>query len=88
MSNHRRDEAEVKRVASEIKRYLNAHPEGADTVEGITKWWLPRQRLEESALLVRQALDDLVAQAFIERKENPGGGHLYSRVRQLQKGEQ
>lgn len=88
MSNHRRDEAEVIRVANEIRRYLVAHPDGSDTAEGITKWWLPRKRLEESASLVRQALDYLVLEALIERKTNPGGGHLYSRVKQSHKGEQ
>lgn len=88
MSNNSRDETEVIRVANEIKRYLGAHPEGADTADGIAKWWVPRQRLEESALLVRQALDYLVTESLIERKANPSGGHLYFRVKQSHKGEQ
>lgn len=88
MSNNSRDETEMMRVANEIKRYLDAHPEGVDTAEGIAKWWLPRQRLEESAFLVRQALDYLVAESVIKRKANRSGGHLYCRVRQSHKGEQ
>ncbi len=88
MSNNSRDETEVIRVANEIKRYLGVHPEGADTAEGIAKWWLPRQRLEESAFLVRQALDYLVAESLIERKANRSGGHLYFRVKPSRKGEQ
>ncbi|OEY66745.1 hypothetical protein [Marinobacter sp. X15-166B] len=88
MSNYRRDDTEVLRVANEIKRYLGAHPDGVDTAEGITKWWLPRQRLEESAFLVRQALDYLVAESLVERKASRSGDHLYFRVKPSRKNEQ
>lgn len=87
MSNHSFDETDVKRVADEIKRYLGAHPQGADTAEGITTWWVPRQRLEESVLLVRQALDYLITESLIERKDNPSGGYLYFRAKPSPKGE-
>lgn len=88
MSNNSRDETEVQRVANEIRRYLSAHPDGVDTAEGIAKWWLPRQRLEESAFLVRQALDYLVAESVIERKVNRSGEYLYFRVKPSHRSEQ
>lgn len=75
------DEVEVQRIADEIKRYLADHPEGIDTIDGITRWWLPRQKLQESAFLVKQALDLLVAELLVERKTNPDGTQLYRNAR-------
>ena len=54
----------VRNAEIDILRYLIAHEEARDTLEGIEKWWLPRsaeygiadiavalQRLEDSRLL-------------------------------------
>ncbi|WP_051222035.1 hypothetical protein [Neptunomonas japonica] len=75
-SNHN-DDIEVMRIASEIRRYLGNHPQGVDTIDGITKWWLPQQRIEESSLLVQQALDYLVSESRIKRTTNLDGKYLY-----------
>ena len=82
MLNKRVEEAEVIRVASEIRRYLDDHPESADSIDGITRWWLPRQRIEESTLLVQQALDYLVSESLVERKASRDGDHLYFSAKQ------
>ncbi|SFG14057.1 MULTISPECIES: hypothetical protein [Neptunomonas] len=77
MSNINIDDTEIKRIASEINRYLGNHPHGGDTIDGITRWWIPRQRIEETSLLVQQALDYLVSESRIERKTSPDGRYLY-----------
>jgi hypothetical protein len=65
-------------TAKQIMQYFKDHPKACDTVEGITKWWLIRQRFEVSVGLVQQALDYLVAESMIERKSNIGGEDVYS----------
>src|SRR5437016_2658461 len=46
-------------VAEEILSYLRNHPNAADTLEGILKWWLPRQRYETEQQRIEQALEYL-----------------------------
>ena len=77
MSNINMDDTEIRRIACEIKRYLGKHPEGGDTIDGITRWWIPRQRIEESSMLVQRALDYLVSESRIERTTNLDGQYLY-----------
>ncbi len=59
MSRH--DEPDLARLSDEILCYLRAHPQAADTVDGIVGWWLPRQRYDEAVDRVQHALDKLVA---------------------------
>ena len=55
----------IHEIADEIRRYLSAHPNAADSREGVLRWWLTRQRIEESADTVQRALDHLVGQNLI-----------------------
>lgn len=52
-------------VADAIKCYLDAHPNAADSVEGIAHWWLTRQRFEDATEVVEEALERLVAKGEI-----------------------
>lgn len=71
-------EPETSGIAEQIMQYFEHHPHARDTVEGITRWWLVRQRFETSLELVQRALDHLVAESKIERKPTPGGKDLYA----------
>lgn len=73
-------EDQVKKVAAEIQGYLDAHPQAMDSVDGVLKWWLTRQRLEESMLTVEQALDYLVGCNRVRRRELAGGRVVYARA--------
>ena len=68
----------IVRIAQEIERYLQARPQAADSVEGIAKWWLSRQRFEESYDHVQQALDFLIARGRIRKRMNTDGTNIYS----------
>ena len=68
---------EVARLALEIKRYLDSHPNAADSLDGVVGWWLARQRVEDSAITVRLALDWLVAQGYAAKQEL-GGKMIYT----------
>jgi len=69
----------VKTVADEIARYLYAHPDAADTLDGIRRWWLPRVRLEETAAQIEEALDELVRRGVVVRQVLADGTVLYRR---------
>jgi hypothetical protein len=68
---------DVKDAAATIQRYLNRHPKAVETVEGVTKWWLLRQRYDDSEELVQQALDYLERRGIVERLKMPGGKVMY-----------
>lgn len=72
------DDGEVIRIAREIQRYLETRPDAADTLAGIVKWWLLRQRLEEASGKVQKALDYLVVHGIVRKKTIAGGAVLYS----------
>ena len=69
----------VKKTASEIKRYLESRPNAAETVDGVARWWLTRQRFDDSKSLVHAALEYLVEQGDV-RKRKTGGKEVYSRA--------
>lgn len=64
-------------VADEIREYLENHPHASDTLDGVLKWWLPRQRLIESARLVEGALEKLVHEGVIEKHTVGNGITVY-----------
>lgn len=71
------EQSQVDRLAGEILRYLREHPHASDNAEGIAKWWIKRQRLEETLEQVQRALDRLVARSLVEPHPGAGGGTRY-----------
>ena len=59
-------------LKQEILRYVRAHPQSAETPDGIARWWLARQRFEDAVEAVWTALDELVAEGNLERHVVPG----------------
>ena len=67
-------------VIAEILRYLVEHPDAKDTIEGITRWWIPPQRPEGDEWkrdLVQGAMDELVARGWIVRRETTPSHVVY-----------
>jgi hypothetical protein len=75
MENHRDTEI----VGEVILRYLDAHADAADTVEGIARWWVLRQRYDESLAAVERAVVELERRNLVKRSVLPDGTVLYSR---------
>lgn len=73
------NDSEVQQIAVQIESYLANHPHAADTLEGISKWWIPGKRIEASRFIVEQALDYLYAKSVIKFNYNPSGNKVYSR---------
>lgn len=75
------EEKAIEQLAGEIARYLKAHPNAADGIEGISKWWLTRQRYENNLIKIQQALDYLSDKGLVNCSTLPGGETVYSSQR-------
>jgi hypothetical protein len=64
-------------VACEIQRYLGAHPNAADTAEGIAQWWLSKPGRRSSPAMIQVALNQLVSEGRINRSVLADGTVLY-----------
>lgn len=69
---------QLEKVADEIIRYLQQHQFAADTLEGISQWWITRQRIEEDKQRVHAALKYLVERRQLHCRQLPDGSVLYS----------
>lgn len=67
----------VEEVAQVVSRYLLAHPDASDTLDGIARWWLSRQRQDDARELVGAALDLLVRRGVVERRMTADGVTLF-----------
>jgi len=78
-SSHSRDrDAKASwKVSLKILRYLEQHPNAADTLEGIVDWWVPKQSIYEEERAVQQALDEMVKQNLILTTESSGARKYY-----------
>ena len=70
--------SDVRQIADLIECYLKNHPNAADTIEGITKWWLPVHGFEVSNLIVQQALNYLDSKSVVKCNANLSGNNVYS----------
>ena len=61
----------------DILRYLIEHPEAKDTVDGIIRWWFPQVEDEIQAEEIRAALDQLVAQGWLIRRQTTPAQFIY-----------
>jgi hypothetical protein len=59
-----------------ILGYLADNPSAADTLEGIARWWVRRQRVAVSVRSCEWALRDLIEWGFIE-EVGPGEPKRY-----------
>jgi len=66
-----------RKVIQGILQYLIEHPEAKDTVEGIRRWWLPRDVGEWGEEEVQQALDDLVERGWLTTRETAPSHTIY-----------
>jgi hypothetical protein len=58
---------ELATLAQEIRHYLLTHPNAADSLRGIVRWWLARQRYEQTHENVQKALDHLVSKGLVRK---------------------
>ena len=64
----RRDEDGMQEIAAEIERHLTAQPTAADSIEGISRWWVAPRIGDHSPAAIRRALEDLERRGVVERR--------------------
>lgn len=64
-------------VADTILRYVTAHPDACDSLEGICDWWLVRQQRDDTRRAVAAALVGLVADGRMEASTGADGLTVY-----------
>ena len=64
-------------LAAVIHRYIRSHPDACDTLQGVSDWWLARQRYEDTRTKVAAALELLLAQGRAEASRGPDGQVVY-----------
>lgn len=77
---YKNDKSKIISIANEIKRYMVKTPNAAETVDGIARWWLSRQRFEDSVELVQAALDYLESSGEVEKLMSTAGYVTYRRA--------
>jgi predicted transcriptional regulator len=65
------------KTAQHILQYLKEHPEAGDTLEGIAKWWVMLQQLNNSVDAVQTALQSLTTKGLIVERKGPDGRAIY-----------
>ena len=60
----RRQERELAKM---VLGYLNEHPNGMDTLQGIAEWWIPRQQVRVNVERLARTLDDLTRDGVLEQ---------------------
>ena len=59
-------------IARAVLRYLKAHPQAKDTLEGIARWWLERERSERLFQEVESAVTLLLADDLVLETQRHG----------------
>ena len=60
-----------------ILHHLVEHPDAKDSLQGILRWWLPRAPAEWREEEVQEALDVLVAQGWVTKRQTASSQHIY-----------
>jgi hypothetical protein len=68
-------DSEFEVLKQEILHYLLKRPDASDDLEGITRFWVMRQRIEVAAATVERALDSLVESGILIKdvRRSPSG---------------
>jgi hypothetical protein len=64
-------------VVDAIHRYFTAHPDAADSAEGVARWWLPSMNIAASVPEVEAALEQLLTLGFVRKRTLTDGRVIY-----------
>lgn len=64
-------------ITNEIMTYLANHPNAADTLDGVAKWWLLDRADKLQLGQVKQALDELVAKGLVAAQKGGDSKIVY-----------
>lgn len=64
-------------LAAVILRYITSHPDACDTLQGVSEWWLARQRYDDTRARVAEALQFLLEGGQAEALVGADGRIVY-----------
>lgn len=64
-------------ISQHILNYLRKNPDSADTLEGISAWWLLSERVNDAVNNVADALESLIKGGSIVRLKLKNGKIVY-----------
>ena len=64
-------------IARIILNYLSKNPDAGDTLEGISKWWLNREKIDVAVDEIAGVLEALIKEGLIEKQTMPGDNANY-----------
>ncbi len=74
------DSEEITALVIEINDYFEIHPNAADSVKGITKWWLKSKQTFSSESDVLLALEYLYKIKAVDKTHGQSGVVIYSKA--------
>lgn len=66
-----------RRVAQILLEYMKKHPEATHTDEGITRWWILQQKLDEELETVKKILVYFTEIGLLDRTIQPDGNEYF-----------
>ena len=70
----------VDAIVRDIEAYLGRNPNAADSMDGIRLWWLARESAAVSPEQMHVAIERLLANGRIERRQLPDGRAVYAKA--------
>ena len=64
-------------VIQQILHHLIGYPNAKDTIQGILRWWLPKDPVEWSDTEVQEALDELVRRGWLTQRQTATSQQFY-----------
>lgn len=71
----------IERLARAIVRYVNAHPDASDTIEGVARWWVASEAEDVPVDVLERALDMLTERRVLTVRVLPDGRQMFTRSR-------
>jgi Fe2+ or Zn2+ uptake regulation protein len=64
-------------ISKKILDYLLKNPDAGDTLEGISRWWVQSEYIEQSVDEVASVLERLTEEGVVKKQEVKGSNALY-----------
>ena len=65
-------------TSKKILDYLLKNPDAGDTLEGISRWWVQSEYIEQSVDEVASVLERLTEKGLVKKQKVKGGSPLYT----------
>ncbi len=64
-------------VARMILDYLRKNPDAGDSLEGISRWWINREKVDISVDEISEILENLIKEGKVKKQVMNGGNPIY-----------